>query len=353
MESANLSLLDENQIVFPKLGIDLTINDKAFTIFGIDIMWYSLLITTGIILALIYGFSRMKKYGIDPDRGFDVIMCGIVGGIVGARVYYVIMSWESYEGNWKAILNIRNGGLAIYGGIIGSILVGGLIAKLRKVKLLPMLDIAGVGFLLGQGIGRWGNFTNQEAFGYNTDSIFGMSGGTIQRWIIEQTNNASNSSELIAMDPYKPVHPCFLYESVWCLVGFVILAIVAQKIRKFDGQIFLMYIGWYGLGRFFIEGLRTDSLMIGTLRISQVLAAICVIVSIVLLLVFGNKVKRMGDDYKLYCDTEESKQLLREAEERSKSKERKIQKLNSNEIDSNQNNKESKDELFEDKMEEE
>ena len=140
--------------------------------FGLEIKWYGLLITLGMLLAMIYCFSQMKKYGIDPDRAIDAVIGGIIGGLIGARAYYVIMQWEDYAGNWKSIFNIRNGGLAIYGGIIGAVIVGGLVAKLRKVKLLPLLDVASMGFLLGQGIGRWGNFTNQEAFGYNTDNIF-------------------------------------------------------------------------------------------------------------------------------------------------------------------------------------
>lgn len=322
------SLLDPDQIVFPKLGLDFRIDDTAFTVFGFDIKWYSLLIVFGLILAMIYGFSQMKKYGIDPDRAIDVILAGIIGGLIGARIYYVIMSWDNYSGDWKAMFNTRNGGLAIYGGIIGAVLVGGLVAKLRKVKLLPLLDIAGVGFLIGQGVGRWGNFTNQEAFGCNTDNIFGMSGGTIQRFIINNYDDLTTASGAV-MDPSKPVHPCFLYESVWCILGFVLLAIFAAKFRKYDGQIFLMYVGWYGLGRFFIEGLRTDSLMLGNIRVSQILAAICVIASVVLLLIFGSKVRRMGDDYQLYCNTEESKNLLREAAERSGNK----SKLNKTEFE--------------------
>lgn len=309
------SLLDPDQIVFPKLGLDFRINDTAFTVFGLDIKWYSLLIVSGLILAMIYGISQMKKYGIDPDRAIDAILAGILGGLVGARVYYVVMSWDNYSGDWKAMFNLRNGGLAIYGGIIGAVLVGGIVAKLRKVKLLPLLDIAGVGFLIGQGIGRWGNFTNQEAFGCNTDSIFGMNGGTIQRFIINNYDNLTTGSDIV-IDPEKPVHPCFLYESFWCILGFVLLAFIAAKFRRFDGQIFLMYIGWYGLGRFFIEGLRTDSLMIGNIRVSQILAALCVAASVILLAIFGSKVKRMGEDYQLYCNTEESKRLLRESEQK-------------------------------------
>ena len=320
-----ISELKQNQVIFPKLGIDITINDTAFTLFGLEIKWYGLLITLGMLLAMIYCFSQMKKYGIDPDRAIDAVIGGIIGGLIGARAYYVIMQWEDYAGNWKSIFNIRNGGLAIYGGIIGAVIVGGLVAKLRKVKLLPLLDVASMGFLLGQGIGRWGNFTNQEAFGYNTDNIFGMSSGKIRDWIISVNSDMSSPADLIAMNADKPVHPCFLYESVWCLLGFVLLAIFAKKIRKFDGQIFLMYLGWYGLERFFIEGLRTDSLMIGTMRVSQVLAAICFISSVILLVVILNKVKRMGDEYVLYVDTDESKELIRQSELRGIKKQNDIE----------------------------
>lgn len=320
-----ISELKQNQVIFPKLGIDITINDTAFTLFGLEIKWYGLLITLGMLLTMIYCFSQMKKYGIDPDRAIDAVIGGIIGGLIGARAYYVIMQWEDYAGNWKSIFNIRNGGLAIYGGIIGAVIVGGLVAKLRKVKLLPLLDVASMGFLLGQGIGRWGNFTNQEAFGYNTDNIFGMSSGKIRDWIISVNSDMSSPADLIAMNADKPVHPCFLYESVWCLLGFVLLAIFAKKIRKFDGQIFLMYLGWYGLERFFIEGLRTDSLMIGTMRVSQVLAAICFISSVILLVVILNKVKRMGDEYVLYVDTDESKELIRQSELRGIKKQNDIE----------------------------
>lgn len=314
--------LKQNEIIFPKLGIDITVNDTAFTVFGLEIKWYGLLITIGMLLAMIYCFSQMKKYGIDPDRAIDAVIAGVIGALIGARAYYVIMEWDNYAGNWKDIFNVRNGGLAIYGGLIGGILAGGLVAKLRKVKLLPLLDIASIGFLLGQGIGRWGNFTNQEAFGYNTDGLFGMTSGKIRDWIVSVNSNISSSADLISMDSETPVHPCFLYESIWCLLGFVLLAIFAKKIRKFDGQIFLMYMGWYGIERFFIEGLRTDSLMIGTIRVSQVLSALLVISSVILLIVIGSKVRRMGDEYVLYVDTEESKELIRQSEMRSEKKDK-------------------------------
>ncbi len=311
--------LGYRDIAFPHLGIEFTIDPTAFTIFGVDIRWYGVLITLGVVLAMLYGFRQMVSVGIDPNRAIDAVIGGILGGIVGARAYYVIFNWEEFGGNWSDIFNTRTGGLAIYGGIIGAILVGGIVAKCRKVRLLPLLDIVGVGFLIGQGVGRWGNFVNQEAFGGNTDSLFCMTGGRIQEWIYNNYTAVGDNS----LKPEYAVHPCFLYESVWCLIGFVLLAITMKKWRKFDGQVFLMYIGWYGLGRFFIEGLRTDSLMIGTLRVSQVVAALCVVASVTLLIIFSAKVKRMGSDYVLYCNSKESKALLAQAAELAEAEEKK------------------------------
>lgn len=302
---------DYYKIVFPKLGLDFNVESTAFSIGNFSIQWYGIIITAGLILAMIFGFSQMKKYGINSDRALDCVIGGIIGGIIGARIYYVVMEWDSYGGNIKEIINIRNGGLAIYGGVIGSVLVGCIIAKIRKVKILPLLDVAGMSFLIGQGIGRWGNFTNHEAFGSNTTSLFGMTSGKIQEKI-SYMNNPDLTADL-------PVHPCFLYESVWCLLGFVILFLLSKR-RKYDGQMFVMYIGWYGLGRFFIEGLRTDSLMIGNLRVSQVLAMLCFIFSVIILIVAGSKVRRMGDEYVFYKDTEESKLLLEEVPNKKKSK---------------------------------
>jgi phosphatidylglycerol:prolipoprotein diacylglycerol transferase len=164
-----------------------------------------------------------------------------------------------------------------------------------------------MGFLIGQGVGRWGNFTNQEAFGSNTDSILGMTGGQIQQTIIDQSS--SNVSELYA------VHPCFLYESLWCILGFILLSLYSKH-RKYDGQLLLMYMTWYGAERFIVEGLRTDSLMVGSIRISQLVSAILVIVSVIVQLVMISKVKRDPERYVLYCNTEESKLLLAESEKR-------------------------------------
>ena len=311
LQDLPLSGLSDNEIVFPRLGIDLHVDSTAFTVFGASVTWYGVIITLGMLLAMIYAFSRMRSFGIDSDRAIDGVIGGVIGGIIGARIYYVAFHWSEYSGDWKSIINIRSGGLAIYGGVIGALLVGSIVCKLRKVRLLPMFDVVSLGFLIGQCIGRWGNFTNHEAFGGNTDGLLGMSSGHIQSWIAQ--NYADGS-----VVPDRPVHPCFFYESVWCLLGFILLHIISKKFRKFDGQIFLMYIVWYGAGRFFIEGLRTDSLYIGTVKVSQAVALICVAVGIVLLCVGFSRVARMGGDYKLYCETAESKALLEEADAREK-----------------------------------
>ncbi len=309
MMNKSYPYLDYDEIMFPNLGIDLHVDPTAFTIFGLDIQWYGILIVSGMLLALLFAYWNMHRVGIDPDRATDAVIGGIIGALIGARAYYVLLNWDYYCKNPREILNTRGGGLAILGGLIGAVIVGSVICKIRKVKFLPMMDLCGVGFLIGQGVGRWGNFVNQEAFGGNTDGLFAMTGGRIQSWIYV------NYDEMI-VDPRYPVHPCFLYESAWCLLGALLLGIVLRKWRKFDGQIILMYMVWYGLGRFFIEGLRTDSLMIGTLRVSQVLSAVMFVVALVLLIIGFSRVKRMGRDYVLYVDTKESKEMLVEAEER-------------------------------------
>ncbi|MDE6426637.1 MAG: prolipoprotein diacylglyceryl transferase [Ruminococcus sp.] len=301
------AIADPTEIQFPRLGWTFHIKPTAFTIFGIDIQWYGIIITFGLVLAMIYVMPKMKRFGLDAETALDAIIGGVLGGIVGARTYYVIFNWDDYRGDIKAIINTRNGGLAIYGGIIGAVAVGLIICKIRKIKFLPMLDITVLGFLIGQGIGRWGNFVNQEAFGTNTDSLFCMTGGEIQATIL-----ADRSS---GMNYLQPVHPCFLYESVWCLLGFLLISLYSRK-RKFDGQILLMYMTWYGAERFIVEGLRTDSLMVGDLRVSQILSAVICIISLALQIFMLIRLKFHPEKSVLYCNTEESKQILEQARKR-------------------------------------
>lgn len=220
-------IADLNEISFPKLGWKFNIDPTAFKIGSLEIQWYGILITLGLVLAVIYCLPKMKRFGLDSDRAIDAVIGGVLGGIVGARAYYVIFNWSEYKGNFKEIFNTRGGGLAIYGGIIGALLVGLLICKLRRVKMLPMLDITVIGFLIGQGIGRWGNFINQEAYGTNTDSLFGMTGGRIQSELMWETTDISGNMAQNGVEVFADyaVHPCFLYESLWCLLGLSLIHI--------------------------------------------------------------------------------------------------------------------------------
>ena len=312
---------DTTEIYFPELGWRFHIDPTAFTVGGLAIQWYGILITTGLLLALLYCFPKMKRFGLDSDRAVDAVIGGVLGGIIGARIYYVLFNFsefkkDSFGETLKSAVNIRSGGLAIYGGIIGALLVGLLMCKIRKVRKLPMLDITVLGFLIGQGVGRWGNFVNQEAFGTNTSSFFGMTGGEIQNTIIRETQEGGSmyAHDQATMMWEKAVHPCFLYESLWCILGFIILSWYSKH-RNYDGQIFLMYLSWYGIERAFVEGLRTDSLYIGdsNLRISQLLSIVLVVVSVILQIVIYSKYRRDPESFQLYVGSEESHRLIEES----------------------------------------
>ena len=303
------NLIDNHdKVCFPNFGDGDNILKRGFSLDRVmfkipgtnfEIYWYGFLIALGILLAMIYGFKKMKSVGIDPDRATDAVIGGLIGAILGARTYYILFN----DGiTFKEFFNFRSGGLAIYGGVIGAILVGGIIAKLRKLKLSALLDVVAPCFFIGQTVGRWGNFVNQEAFGTNTDLPWGMMSYSTMSYIAENDNLGGTVSA------YAPVHPCFLYESLWCILGFVLLHFY-MKHRKFDGEVFLMYIGWYGLGRFFIESLRTDSLYLMNIRVSQLVAGTCVLASIVLIIVLRGIFRRRGD-YEFFYETETSKQQL-------------------------------------------
>ena len=269
-------------VQFPGLGLALTVNRVAVSIGGFNIYWYGVIIAAGMMLALLYAFRNAVDFGIDSDRLVDVVAIGTVMAIVCARIYYVAMAPFKYNSIWEMI-DIRLGGIAIYGAVIGAFVFGGLAAKWRKIPLVPLFDLVSLGFLIGQGIGRWGNFVNQEAFGTNTTLPWGMYSEGTEAYLksVQVTLPAG-----MTVDPTAPVHPTFLYESIWCLAGFVILASLVKR-RKFNGQIFLSYIIWYGLGRSWIEGLRTDSLLIGNtgLRASQLVAIGSVIAAAMLLII--------------------------------------------------------------------
>ncbi len=282
-----------NWVGFPKLGIDKINISPYINVFGFNIYWYGVIIALGMSLAVLYAFFNANKFGVDKNKMIDVVIVGIVCGIVGARIYYVIFSLDNFSDNFWKIFDLRTGGLAIYGGIIFAFASGFLVCRYKKIKFLPLADMTSIGFLLGQGIGRWGNFMNIEAYGSHTDLPWGMTSNEIPINI-------------------QPVHPTFLYESIWCILGFILFNLLLRY-RKFDGQVVLMYMAWYGFERFFVEGLRTDSLWLvpNVIRVSQLISIILFIVSVILLIYIQFfYIKKHGDREYLYVNTNEWKESL-------------------------------------------
>ncbi|MEG2295594.1 MAG: prolipoprotein diacylglyceryl transferase, partial [Oscillospiraceae bacterium] len=266
---------------------------------GLQIYWYGILIALGFTLGVAYAFKRTKKFGVDGDRMLDILMVATFGGIIGARIYYVAFEWDAYKNNLSEIFNFRNGGIAIYGALIGGLITVLFMCKIKKVKLLPLLDVLVGTLFIGQAIGRWGNFVNVEAFGSNTTMPWGMTSPAIQSYL--ESTAQKLASYGVVIDSTLPVHPTFLYESIWCFIGFCMIAWFTSR-RRFDGELLLIYISWYGLGRFFIEGMRTDSLMIGSFRVSQLLALILFIGSTIAWIIVKIKIKKANspDFMKLY-----------------------------------------------------
>lgn len=274
-----------NHVEFPGLGLSFTLNRVAFTLFGMPVYWYGILIASGLLLALLFAFWKARSYGIDADRMVDVIFASTIAAIIGGRAYYVATAPFEYQSIWEMI-DIRLGGIAIYGGIIAAFAMGALMCRVRKVPMLPMFDLAAQGFLIGQCLGRWGNFFNQEAFGGNTTLPWGMISESTQQYL--QAVQETLAAQGMTVDPSMPVHPTFLYESIWCGLGFLLLWRYSKH-RRFHGEMTLLYIMWYGFERFFVEGLRTDSLMVGNVRISQAVAALSVAAALVLWVILRRK----------------------------------------------------------------
>lgn len=274
-----------NHVSFPGLELEMEINRVAFTVFGVPIYWYGVCIALGLLLGMLYAFRYAKSYGIDADRMVDVIFASTIAAIIGGRAYYVATAPFEYQSIWEMI-DIRLGGIAIYGGIIAAFAMGALMCRVRKVPMLPMFDLAAQGFLIGQCLGRWGNFFNQEAFGGNTTLPWGMISESTQQYL--QAVQETLAAQGMTVDPSMPVHPTFLYESIWCGLGFLLLWRYSKH-RRFHGEMTLLYIMWYGFERFFVEGLRTDSLMVGNVRISQAVAALSVAAALVLWVILRRK----------------------------------------------------------------
>lgn len=268
-------MLRISKISFPGFGIgEFSVNSEAFTIFGVSVAWYAILITLGMVGAVVYTVYRAGKIGIKFDDVIDFVLWTIPIGIAGARLYYVLTMLDQYDSFFE-VINIRNGGLAIYGGIIAGAASVFAVAYFKKINFFAFADCCTPGVILAQALGRWGNFMNGEAYGYETD-IFCRMG----------LSNQLTGHELMY------VHPTFLYESIWNIIGFALIN-VFYKHKKYDGQILLLVFGWYGLGRMFIEGLRTDSLyttIFGlTFRTSQVLAGLIFVACLALLVYFAIK----------------------------------------------------------------
>ncbi|MEY8426435.1 prolipoprotein diacylglyceryl transferase [Lachnospiraceae bacterium 46-15] len=279
-------------INFPHLGIYLENVGKSISIFGFEIAFYGITIAAAMLAGLWIAMRTAKKTGQNPDLYFDMGMLAIFCALLGARAYYVIFAWENYKDNLLEIFNLRHGGLAIYGGVIGGAVAVYMFARAKKQKFLQLADTASVGLVLGQIIGRWGNFFNREAFGGYTDNLFAMQLplDAVYSWDVtpEMMENLRTANGV----QYIQVHPTFLYESLWNLMVLVLL-VVCTKRKKFHGEVFCLYLLGYGLGRAWIEGLRTDQLWIpGTeIPVSQVLAVVLVVVSAAMITVKRRKAK--------------------------------------------------------------
>ena len=249
MDTSKFSLIS-----FPSLGIEID-PPRGFSLFGLDIRFYGIIIAVGLLLAVIYGLKRSKQFGLKEDDILDGVLGIVPFAIICARAYYCAFSWDEFAANPISVLYIWQGGIAIYGGVIGAVIGVMVLCAIKKIRLGAVLDLVALGFLIGQCIGRWGNFFNREAFGAETETFLRMG---LYDYVAER---------------YTYFHPTFLYESLWNLAGFILLHFLSKK-RKYDGQIALGYAAWYGLGRTFIEGLRMDSLYWGPFRVSQLLAAI-------------------------------------------------------------------------------
>ncbi len=288
-----------NVVIF---GIELTLKPIAFTLpigGGWNIYWYGIIIAVGFLLAVLYAMKNAARFNLNTDKMLDATLITVPLAILCARSYYIIFSDEKVD-SFADFFGFGDAsgfsGLAIYGGVIGAFTFGPLVCKLLKLKILDMFDIASIGFIIGQCVGRWGNFVNQEAFGtFTGSSWWGMESARtnsyMQTYLIEQAEAAGATPlEIAEITGEGLVHPCFLYESLWCLAGFFILHYISKK-RKFSGQVFLSYCAWYGFGRAFIEMLRTDSLMLGIFRVSSLLSFAICIGSVILLTVFLRKEK--------------------------------------------------------------
>lgn len=286
--------MDSVAVSFPKLGWEFNVSRVAFNIFGHPIYWYGIIIAAAFLICVLWAMKDSTKYDLIPDTIIDLMLFAAPAAIICARLYYVIFSWADYKDNLKEIFDVRNGGLAVYGGIIGAIITAYFVAKYKKIPFMKLFDFAIPYVALGQAIGRWGNFFNQEAFGTNTNLPWGMTSPTVNSYL---TENAAHIKELtgITVNPALPVHPTFLYECIWDILVFAFLMWMRKR-KKFSGEVFCFYFITYSIGRAVIEGLRTDSLMLGKVRVSQLLSILLIVVFGIIVIFMRNKAKNAGEE---------------------------------------------------------
>lgn len=292
----NIALLTKGWVEFPNLfgdkGLHIPINDVAFKLGSFEIRWYGLIICFAVVLCILLGLKSCKKHGLTQDDVLDYILFAIPSAMIGARLYYVIFEWESYAQEPIKALYVWEGGLAVYGGVIAALIALLCVAKYKKQSFLRVAGFAMPYIILGQAIGRWGNFFNQEAFGCGTTLPWGMTGDQISAWVNKQVANNVPGYSVGTL-----VHPTFLYESLWCFAAFAFMMIYRKKWEKHEGESLCLYMILYGFERMLVEGLRTDSLyLVKPIRVSQLLSAILMIVGIALLFDIKRRQKNIAGD---------------------------------------------------------
>ena len=310
--------IELSTVSFPGLGLEMNL-PAGFAIGSVELRFYSLILALGLLLACIYGLRRKKAFGLTEDDVLDGVLWIVPFAVICARAYYCAFEWERFAQNPVSVLYIWQGGIAIYGGVIGAAIGIVVYCLCKKISIPTALDITAISFLIGQAIGRWGNFFNREAFGAETGSFLRM--GLLQQ--------VTDSGSIISSTQMYYYHPTFLYESLWNAAGFALLHFWSKR-RKYDGQVALLYVAWYGLGRTFIEGLRTDSLWWGPFRVSQMLAAVSCFAAVLMLVIFAfrdhdpaklyvNRVaaKAEQEEYELVEDSEETEEEWVEETEES------------------------------------
>lgn len=272
-------------IEFPNIGIHLESVGNHISVFGFDIAYYGIIIGFGILAGILIAVLEAKWTGQNPEDYYDLAIYAVIFAIIGARIYYVVFSWDMYKDQLLSIFNIRQGGLAIYGGVIAAVITVIIFARIKKLSAPLLMDTAGLGLVAGQMIGRWGNFFNREAFGEYTDGLLAMRLPVDAVRGSDITKMMREHMETVEGVAYIQVHPTFLYESLWCLLILVLL-LVYRRHKKFNGEVFLLYLAGYGFGRFWIERLRTDQLLLPGIGfpVSQLLAGVLVVVSVGLII---------------------------------------------------------------------